>query len=95
MLWEYGSSDIVTHMKTTVEISDDLAEAVRRLAAEENTTLRALIEAGLRRILEERQQVPSFRLRDASFPGEGLQAEFREVGWERFREAAYGTERGG
>jgi predicted transcriptional regulator len=95
MLWEYGSSDIVTHMKTTVEISDDLAEAVRRLAAEENTTLRALIEAGLRRILEERQQVPSFRLRDASFAGEGLQAEFREVGWERFREAAYGTERGG
>jgi len=34
-------------MKATVEISDDLAEAVRRLAAEENTTLRALIEASL------------------------------------------------
>lgn len=95
MLWEYGSSDIVTHMKTTVEISDDLAEAARRLAAEENTTLRALIEAGLRRILDERQRVPTFRLRDASFAGKGLQAEFREVGWERFREAAYGTERGG
>jgi len=29
-------------MKTTVEISDDLARAVKRLAAEENTTLWAL-----------------------------------------------------
>lgn len=82
-------------MKTTVEISDDLADAVRRLAAEENTTLRALIEAGLRRILDERQQVPSFRLRDASFSGEGLQAGFRDAEWERFRQAAYETEWGG
>jgi hypothetical protein len=82
-------------MKTTVEISDALAEAARRLAAEENTTLRALIEAGLQRILEERQAVPDFQLRDASFCGNGLQLEFRDAGWERLREAAYGTERGG
>lgn len=82
-------------MKTTVEISDDLAQAVRRLAAEENTTLRSLIEAGLRRILEERQERPTFHLRDASFRGEGLQPEFREAGWERVREAAYGVESGG
>jgi len=82
-------------MKTTVELSDDLAEAARRLAAEENTTLRALIEAGLRRILDERREVPPFQLRDASFCGSGLQPEFRDAGWERFREAAYGMERGG
>jgi hypothetical protein len=81
-------------MKTTVEIADGLAEAARKVAAEERTTLRALIEAGLRKVLEERQQGRSFRLRAASFGGEGLQPEFREADWERLRDAAYG-ERGG
>jgi hypothetical protein len=81
-------------MKTTVGISDALAEAAKQVAAEERTTLRALIEAGLRKVLEERQQSRSFRLRTASFGGTGLPPEFREVNWERVREAAYG-ERGG
>jgi hypothetical protein len=39
---------MVTHMKTTVEISDGLLDEARRLAAREATTVRALIEAGLR-----------------------------------------------
>lgn len=82
-------------MKTTVEISEDLAQAVRRLAVEENTSFRALIEAGLRRILEERQERPEFHLRDASFRGEGLRPPFQGAGWERVREAAYGPEAGG
>lgn len=96
-LWEYGYVDMVLCMrtKTTVEISDTLAREAKRLAAEENTTLRALIEAGLERILEERSHTPSFRLRDASFGGEGLQEEFAAAGWDRTREAAYGAERGG
>ena len=37
-------------MKTTVEISDSLAEEAKRVAARERTTLRALIEAGLRAV---------------------------------------------
>ena len=81
-------------MKTTVEISDALAEEAKRVAARERTTLRALIEAGLRKVLEERREAPSFRLRDASFEGEGLRPEFREADWERVRSAAYG-DRGG
>ena len=81
-------------MKTTVEISDALAEAAKKAAAEEKTTLRALIEAGLQKVLGERQRGRSFRLREASFGGRGLQPEFRGVDWERLREAAYG-ERGG
>jgi hypothetical protein len=81
-------------MKTTVEISDALAEAAKRLAMRERTTLRALIEAGLQKVLEERKQGRSFQLRDASFGGRGLQPEFRGADWERLREAAYG-ERGG
>jgi hypothetical protein len=85
---------MVTHMKTTVEISDSLADEARELAARENTTLRAVIEAGLRLVLKERRKTARFRLRDASFRGEGLQPEFRSGTWERMRDAAY-EERGG
>jgi hypothetical protein len=76
-------------MKTTVEISDPLAEEARALARREKTTLRALIEVGLRQVLRERRRRSSFRLRDASFAGQGLQPEFREGDWQRIREAAY------
>lgn len=36
-------------MKTTVEIADSLLAAARRLAAKEGTSVRALIEEGLRK----------------------------------------------
>ncbi|MBI4874684.1 MAG: hypothetical protein HY822_08625 [Acidobacteria bacterium] len=38
-------------MKTTVELPDDLLIEVKKLAAERRTTIRALIERGLRREL--------------------------------------------
>jgi ribosomal protein L34 len=76
-------------MKTTVEISDALAREAREVAAHEHTTLRELIEAGLRAVLRERRRKVGFRLRDASVGGNGLQAEFRGADWERLREAAY------
>ncbi len=76
-------------MKTTVEISDPLAEEAKAVARREKTTLRALIEAGLHHVLRERRRRSSFQLRDASFPGQGLQPEFREGEWQRVREAAY------
>jgi hypothetical protein len=76
-------------MKTTVEISDQLAEEAKALAARENTTLRDLIEAGLRIVLRERRRRKPFKLRDASFGGRGLQPEFRDADWDRMRQAAY------
>jgi hypothetical protein len=76
-------------MKTTVEISDSLARQARELARREKTTLRELIEAGLRAVLRERRRRGTFRLRDASVGGKGLQPEFRGADWERVREAAY------
>jgi hypothetical protein len=63
--------------------------AARRLAAARRTTVRALIEAGLRRILEEQDRDGKFQLRDVSFGGEGLTPEFAEGGWQRMRDAVY------
>ena len=76
-------------MKTTIEISDSLAREARALAAREKTTLRALVEAGLREVLKHRRKAEGFKLRDASFAGRGLQPDFAAGGWERMREAAY------
>jgi putative antitoxin of VapBC-like toxin-antitoxin system len=76
-------------MKTTVEIPDSLLEEARKLASREGTTVRALVEEGLRRIVAERKQAPVFRLRKASFKGGGLQPQAEGASWERVRDMAY------
>ena len=81
-------------MKTTFDLPDSLLEEARRAAAERETTVKALVEAGLRRELRENAKRSRFKLRDASFKGRGLRPEVAEAPWERLRELAYG-ERGG
>lgn len=76
-------------MKTTIEIADDLLERAKRMARRDGTTLRALVEAGLRAVLRERGERTGFRLRNASFKGKGLKAEFRTGDWEGLRDAIY------
>jgi hypothetical protein len=80
---------MVTHMKTTVEISNAIGRAARRAAEREGTTLRALVEEGLRRVLDDRARSQAFRLRTASFRGQGLDPAVTDGGWARIREMAY------
>ena len=75
-------------MKTTVEISDALLKEAKLVASREETTVRELIEEGLRRSLEERRQRGLFRLRRASFKGKGLQPSASGT-WERLRDMIY------
>ena len=76
-------------MKTTVEISDPLLERARQAARREKTTVRQLIEEGLRRVLAERRQRGPFTLRKASFRGDGLQPDLGTAGWDRIRDHVY------
>ena len=76
-------------MKTTIEISDDLLRRAKACAVSENTTLRALVERGLRQVLKGRHRRGKFRLRDASVGGDGLQGNFEGADWAAIREAAY------
>lgn len=76
-------------MKTTVEIPDSLLEEARRLAAREGTTVRALVEEGLRRAVAERKRAGGFRLRRATFRGNGLHPALAGASWDRIRDAAY------
>jgi hypothetical protein len=77
-------------MKTTIDIAESLLSAARRAAADEDTTLRALVEEGLRRTLAEREVGSApFRLRRASFGGDGLRPELAETGWDQLRDLSY------
>ncbi len=76
-------------MKTTVEISDSLLSRARQVAAREKTTVRQLIEEGLHRVLAERGQRTPFRLRKASFAGDGLQPDAAVGGWDNVRDQIY------
>lgn len=49
MSHKYGK--LYNHMKTTIDLPDDLLVAAKKRAAESRTTLRALMERGLRREL--------------------------------------------
>jgi len=73
-------------MKTTIEISNSLLEEARKLAAKERATVRALVEQGLRQIVAERKSRGAFKVRKATFKGQGLQTGFAGATWEQMRE---------
>ena len=80
---------MVSHMKTTVQISDPLLASAKEVARADGTTLAALVEEGLRKVVtERRRQAKPFRLADASVGGGGLNPEFAGS-WEAIRDAAY------
>lgn len=76
-------------MKTTLDIADPLLREARHVAAREGTTLRALVEQGLRQVVAEKKRKRAFRLRKASFKGRGLRPDLVDAGWERIRDLAY------
>lgn len=59
------------HMKTTIDLSDALFNTAKKVAIERQTSLRALVEEGLRRVLSEAtmQVKPAFKLKDARVHG--------------------------
>ncbi len=78
-------------MKTTIDLSDSLFAEAKRAAAADKTTLRALVEAGLREQLNRRRQrAAPFRLRRVAFKGKGLRPELAAAPWQQLRDLAYG-----
>jgi len=80
---------MVNHMKTTIQIPDSLLKEARKLANEEHTTLKSLMEEGLRRIVSERKRRGSFNLRKATFKGKGLQPRLAGATWDQIRDLSY------
>ena len=81
---------MASHMKTTVQIPDALLAEAQTVAAREKTTLKALIQEGLRDVLAKRRAPKEpFVLRDASVGGRGLSPEFEGASWEAIRRVVY------
>ena len=78
-----------THMKTTIDIADPLLDQAKKLAAREGTTLKVIVERGLRQVLSEQKSRSRFRMKDASIDGEGLQPAARRLSWDQIRDLSY------
>ena len=82
---------MVSHMKTTIHIPDSLFNEARKVAAQEKTTLKALVEEGLRKVVAEHQdrRPERFKLRQAAFKGQGLQPHVAGVTWDQILDLSY------
>jgi len=76
-------------MKTTVEIPDSLFEEARKVAHRDRTTLKVLVEEGLRKVVTDRKRRKGFRLRKVTFKGTGLQPSLGGASWDQIRELSY------
>ena len=72
---EYGSSDTVTRMKTTIDIPDALAQDAKRLVRESGVTLRDLVVTGLRAEVARRRSAPRIDFVFPTIGGNGLVAD--------------------
>jgi phage portal protein BeeE len=76
-------------MKTTFDIPESLLRDVQALAREQKTTAKSLVEQALRKLLDEYEKAPTFKLSDASVGGSGLTPEFANASWEQIRDEIY------
>lgn len=78
---------MVTHMKTTIEIADNLLARAKDRARAQHVTLRSLIERSLAVALD--QPLPATLVKPITFKGNGLSREFEDASWDKIRDAIY------
>jgi len=76
-------------MKTTIDIADSVLREARKVAARDGTTLRALVEEGLRRVITEKRRKTRFRLQLITAGGFGLRSELKDANWDEIRDLSY------
>ena len=77
-------------MRTTIEINDALAARAKILMAKRGTTMRALVEEGIRRVVEaDATEAETFALRDASAGAGGLREGVDDLGWDTMSRFLY------
>jgi len=86
-LTEKQSENMVTHMKTTIEIADNLLARAKARARARHITLRALIEESLATTLDQPMAGPT--VKPVTFKGNGLNRDFEGASWDKIRDAIY------
>ena len=82
-------SDMVTQMKTTLEISDNLFRRAKQLAEREGKTFNAVIEKALVTRLEAREQAAAPYLLEIPVMSGKITLEFLNAQWEKIRDELY------
>ncbi len=77
-------------MKTTVDLADALLARAKRHARKTGRPLRALIEDGLRRVLDEETRNTGFRLVDRSVGDPKGDNPLERISWQDLRNEIYG-----
>ena len=77
-------------MKTTVDISDALLERAKRHAKRTHQPVRALIEEGLRRVLDEAAASPRYEMPDRSVGDSSAPNPLDRLSWGELRDEIYG-----
>jgi hypothetical protein len=77
-------------MKTTVQIPDALLAEIKKIAITRNTTLKALIDEGLRLVVSnENTMKKPFKMRDGSVGVPGGEWPLEGKSWEEIRDIIY------
>ena len=77
------------YMKTTIHIPDSLFKEARKVAHENQTTMKALVETGRRKVISECKQSQNYKFRRATFKGHGLQPHIAGASWDKLRDISY------
>ena len=77
-------------MKTTIDVADALLDRAKRHARRTGKPLRALVEEGLRRVLDEPPAAPGYELPDRSVGSRRRPNPLEGMSWQDLRESIYG-----
>ena len=80
---------MVTHMKTTLEISDNLFRRAKKLAEREGKTFKAVIEEALVTRLEARERAAAPYVLEIPVVSGEIAPEFLNAPWEKIRDELY------
>ena len=77
-------------MKTTLDIQDGLLDRAKRLSRATGRPLRAIVEDGLRRVLEQAEEPAPYRMADASVGNPDDPNPLETMSWQDVRAEIYG-----
>lgn len=78
-------------MKTTLDIHDTLLRRAKRVSKATGRPLRALVEEGLRQVLEESTRVERYRMPDRSVGNPDDPNPLEGLSWQDLRNEIYGA----
>lgn len=77
-------------MKSTFDINDKLLSRAKRYAQKAGKPLRALVEEGLRRVLDDAPETRRYELPDCAVGAAGASNPLEHFSWQDLRDEIYG-----